>query len=128
MNNRNPTVKEYCIQQGFSERVTEDGVPYLIERWERTAERVADYRGWYGENYRNDLSVRQILSELAPIIPENERNDFQRRLAIADAQFMVNSINSDACIYGIKTETKYGYTRQQNWWYYRMPKIIGSDF
>ena len=128
MQQLSPTVREYCIQRRYSERVIEEGLPYLVGKWERVAERATDYSGWYLDDYLNDLDGRQVLFDIFTFATGVELAEAKHRVKVADAKFIANSVDTLDCVWGLSAEAKYQYTKQRNWWYYRMPIQIGPHW
>lgn len=116
-----PSVKQYCAQQGFSSRVCEGGLDYLLAGWEQVvAEVVAGYYALFDE-YLNDMDKRRIIAELLPLVSDNERTQILAQLSVLDAQFLAVTRSTDLCLWGEDNAAKYSYRPDRDWWYYRVP-------
>jgi len=120
-----PSIRQYCKQRGFSSRVCEGGLDYLVARWQKdVAEICAGYSALFDE-YLDDMDGRKIIAELLPLASDSERAQVAALLPTLDAQFFEATRPTDSCIWGEHNAAKYGFHPDQDWWYYRVPANLG---
>jgi len=116
------SVREYCLKKGYARHVIAGGLEGIVADWERTvAETVEGYRLEF-EDYLNDMDGRSILEEVLAVASEEQKQNVQARIGSADALFVAHTVSSSQCVWGEHTEAKHGYSREKDWWYYRVPK------
>jgi hypothetical protein len=114
-------VRQFCIEQGFSVRVCEDGFEYLLQGWESTVSEVeTGYRALFDE-YLNDVDGRDIINRLLPLAEDKERAMVESRLPEIDSRFIEATVPTGTCIWGVEAAARDGLDQQQHWWYFRVP-------
>ena len=117
----NDPIKEFCLQKGYAQHVVEGGLDYLVTSWEKTSTETATGYVLGFDDFLNALDGRQILGEVLQVSPEEQKQSLQSRLKKADKLFMVSTVESATCIWGKSNEEQFGYSRKENWYYYRIP-------
>lgn len=116
-----PAVRELATQRGFSSNVRDGGFEYLLRVWRSTVREVeVGYSALFDE-YLNDMDGRKIIDALLPVASESERQKVTTEVRQLDARFFAVTRPVDDCIWGADNARKHGYTRQRDWWYYRVP-------
>src|SRR5687768_3385360 len=117
----NDPVKAFCLQKGYAQHVVEGGLDYLISSWEKTStETASDYSLGF-DDFLNDMDGRRILGEVLQVATEKQKRSIESRLKKADELFFASTVESAACIWGKANEEQLGYSREENWYYYRIP-------
>ena len=119
-------VREYLSQKRYSPRVIEGGIPYLIDRWEATPDRIAQDLLSDRDEYLNEIDTRRILAEALAIADEAQRAALLPRLAEADRRFRSLVLTTDTCAWGALNAYRHGWTREHEWWYWTRPRHVNS--
>jgi hypothetical protein len=114
-------IKEYCRKKGYANHVVKGGLKYLVTNWERTVASITNGYSFGLDDYLNDMDGRKILNEVLDIATDEQKNLIEARIKIADESFFSLTSLSPRCIWGELNELKYGYSRDKDWWYYRIP-------
>jgi hypothetical protein len=109
-----------------SERL--ESITRLIDQWSSIVASVSTGYQLTLDDYLNDLDLRRAIDEKthsvryhsADIIPE----ELTARLADADARFRIATRESAENIWGAENEAENGWSRDRQWWYYRLPERI----
>ena len=117
-------VRNYLRQKGYADFVVRDGIAGLIERWEDVVASVAAGQEQFQDDYLNDMDGRRILEEALAIAPPAERELWSARLAAADRRIREHLVATKECIWGEENARKYGYIREQDWWYFHRPRVV----
>jgi hypothetical protein len=124
MSSPSPKVRQFCLEQGFSDRVREGGFEYLLQGWENTvAEVESGYRALFDE-YLNDVDGRHITSRLLLLADGNEREMIQSKLPQIDNKFFEATVPTGTCIWGDEAAAREGLDQQRHWWYFRVPQKL----
>ena len=120
-------VRRYLVNRQVGPHVIKWGLPYLLDEWERTTERVeGDVHTWMLDEWLNDLDGREILHGVLENVAVSD--DVRARLEPVDARFAAASIEVDECVWGRKAEQRHGWTNRVNWWYWRTPTTPYETF
>ena len=114
-------IREYCVQKGYAQHVIEGGLDYLITSWEKTSRKTATGYSLGFDNFLNDVDGRRILEEVLSVAPEAQKQATESRLKQADESFLESTVESSGCIWGRANEEKRGFSRDKDWYYYRVP-------
>ena len=114
-------VKEFCLQKGYAQHVVEGGLDYLITSWERTSKQTANGYSLGIDDFLNDMDGRRILGDVLKVASEEQKQSIELRLKEADELFIASTEDSAACIWGKANEEELGYSREKDWYYYRIP-------
>jgi hypothetical protein len=121
-------IRDYSLTRGYSTKVVDGGLAYLLSDWERTVQSIASGEPQYLDDYLNDMDARRIIEELLPLATPEERAQYDQPLGVADKQFHAVTIPTGACIWGVENERQHGWERSREWWYYRRPQHVGPDW
>ncbi|MEO5988686.1 MAG: hypothetical protein ABIU54_09245 [Candidatus Eisenbacteria bacterium] len=116
-----PDVQQWLLARGCPDHVIAAGTEGLLKQWERLA---ADCRTPYVgglEDWLNDLDDRHMLFELALELPEAISEDFDARLAAADASLRECTRMLADCVWGDGLAEENGWSPEVEWWYWRAP-------
>jgi hypothetical protein len=119
-----PKVRHFCLEQGFSDRVCERGLEYLLQGWENT---VADVESGYRllfDEYLNDVDGRHIISRILPLADDIERALVESTLPQIDSRFLDATVPTHKCIWGDERAAGDGLEECLHWWYFRIPKKL----
>jgi hypothetical protein len=104
--------------------VCEHGFPYLLESWAKTVSALeAGYDSLFDE-YLNDVDSRKIIDELSIHASDAERAVVEASLPALDSRFVAATRPIAMCVWGDQNATKYGYSPERDWWYYRLPSNL----
>ena len=117
----NDPVREFCLQKGYAQHVVEGGLDYLITSWEQTSNEIATGYSLGFDDFLNDMDGRRILGDVLQVATAEQKHFIESRLKEADELFMASTVESVACIWGKANEKQLGYSREKNWYYYRIP-------
>ena len=117
----NDPVKEFCLQKGYARHIVEGGLDYLITSWEKTCAKTATGFSLGFNDFLNDMDERRILGEALKVAAEQQKNSIRSRLKKADDLYIASTLESSACIWGKTNEEQFGYAREKDWYYYRIP-------
>ena len=109
----NVKLRQYFAERGYSERVIEGGLRYLLDRWRSLVERLP--RGYDRgiDEYRDDLDCRSIIEEAMPWLEPTERAAVATETEALDEQF--RSATSPSAVPAMRTAA------DGQWWLYRFP-------
>jgi hypothetical protein len=125
MDNPSPAIREYCTRHGFSERVRDGGLDYLLHGWQLTVSDVVEgYTGLFDE-YLNDMDGRRIIDELLPLEDATELRKVEASLPALDDGFIKATLPTSSCIWSEDVAQKHKYQPGRDWWYYRIPSNLG---
>jgi hypothetical protein len=124
----NDPIREYCRQKGCADFVVEGGLDYLIPTWERIVDSVVKGEPQYQDDYLNDVDTRQIIAEVLPIATESQREAILERLEAADKRMHSAVVPTKECIWGKENAEQYGWSREEQWWYFTRPRNVESDW
>ena len=125
MDNPSSAIREYCTRHGFSERVCDGGLDYLLHGWQLTVGDVVEgYTGLFDE-YLNDMDGRRIIDELLPLADATELRKVEASLLAMDDGFIKATLPTSSCIWGEDAAQKHEYQPGRDWWYYRIPSNLG---
>ena len=114
-------VRKYCLQMGYAKHVVEGGLEYLLATWERTTEEIGTGYSLGFDDFLNDMDGRRILAEVLVVATEEQKQSIESRLKKADYLFISSTVESLGCIWGKDNEKQLGYSREKDWYYYRVP-------
>ncbi len=117
----NDPVKEYCLKMGYAQHILDGGLSHLLASWEKTVSNIAKGYSLGFYDFLNDMDGRRILVEVLSVAPEEQKQSMQSRLKKADELFISSTVESSACIWGTANEEKLSYSRDKDWYYYRVP-------
>jgi hypothetical protein len=115
-------IRKYCLEKGYARHVVDGGLDYLLKSWEKAATHVAEGYCFGLDDFRNDMDGRQILSEVLSVATDEQKQSIESRLKAADELFIASTVESSGCVWGKSNEEQLGYSREKDWYYYRVPK------
>ncbi|MCA1592206.1 MAG: hypothetical protein LC754_06055 [Acidobacteria bacterium] len=124
----NDPVREFCRQKGYADFVIAGGLDYLIPTWERIVDSVVKGEPQCQDGYLKDMDTRQIIAEVLPIASESQRATILDRLEVADERMHAAVVRTQECIWGEENAEKYGWNREEQWWYFTRSKNVESDW
>lgn len=99
----------------------------MIDQWASFVAGLAEPYIFDLDNWLNDIDLRQLIQEAAPMFGVDELADAARRLDEADRDFLRATHEVDRCLWGSKTARREHWTATRNWWYFRAPVRSNSD-
>lgn len=119
-----PKVRQFCLEQGFSFRVCEDGFEFLLRGWESTVSEIeTGYRALF-DDYLNDVDGRDIINRLLPFADDEERTMIESSLPQVDSRFLDATVPTRRCIWGDEAAARNGLDEGRHWWYFRIPQKL----
>ncbi|MFN7928431.1 MAG: hypothetical protein U0Y68_10875 [Blastocatellia bacterium] len=119
-------VQNYLRERGCGEHVVQGGFAGLVKSWEQV---VAAVRAGYQfglDDYLNDLDARQLLEEALSVATPEDIEAQLGRIQTADAQMKALLLPAAVCLWGAEVAAEEGWTHEQNWWYFGIPKNAGE--
>ncbi len=99
----------------------------MVSDWEKIVTDIAKGYSFGLDDYLNDMDGRRILGEALEVAFDEQKRDVTERVKIADTLFFSVTYPSAHCIWNEKNELEYGYSRDTDWWYYRIPIKIKRE-
>jgi hypothetical protein len=124
----NDPVRAYLARRGYARHVIEGGLEGLVRCWEFLVEDIVTDDVLGDEEYHNDMDGRRILEEALSFAPEADRARWVAHVRHLDEIFRQHAVPTRGCILGEENARKYGYTRDQHWWYYYGPPGVSPDW
>jgi len=121
-------VQDYLRRRNYADHVVRGGLDWLVHSWEHVVASVVAGEAQYRDDYMNDMDGRRILEEALGIAPPAERKMWLPRVRAADERIRPHLISCEECLWGDENATKYGYTREHDWWYYHRPDLGFADY
>lgn len=114
-------VAQWLLARGCPDHVIAGGAEGLLMQWERLASVCRT--GYVGEleDWLNDLDDRHMVFELAQELPEVISEQFDARLAAADASIRESTRMLPECVWGDGLADEHGWSPEVEWWYWRAP-------
>lgn len=122
----NDPVREYLREKGCGEHVISGGFVGLVENWERVVASVSAGYNLGLDDFLNDLDARQLLEEALSVALPDEIQQQLARIQATDAQMKSLLLPADECLWGDEVAEEEGWTREQNWWYFGIPRNAGQ--
>ena len=110
---------------GASDSVVSGGIKALVSKWESIVKNISTGYTLDLDSYLNDIDVRQLIEEVITRIPDVS-SVLLERINAAD-ELMRGSSKHSKCVWGEEVAHKEGWTREKNWWYFRVPKKIQNQ-
>jgi hypothetical protein len=108
-----------AILKNNSDLVKQDGLNYLIPKWEQFTDIYADNEYLIYE-WLNEMGARKIIDEILVLLPNTESAKITEVLKAIDAKFIEKTFEINECVWNDKVEKENKYERQKNWYYYRV--------
>ncbi|HEY4875448.1 MAG TPA: hypothetical protein VIH86_07750 [Puia sp.] len=118
----NPKIKRAL--SGCVDFVIKDGLNYLIPEWKRFVKNVDEDDGSIIYEYLNDVDTRDIINKILPYLADNEKIKIEIELQEYDAIFVSKTFETEECLWGTENEIAKGWTRQENFYYYKAPQHL----
>ena len=93
----------------------------LIDQWAAFATDLARGYTFDLDNWLNDVDIRQLIREAAPMFGPHELAEYALKLEEADRAFRQATRALDKCVWGKKAAKREKWTAAKNWWYFRSP-------
>jgi hypothetical protein len=119
--------QDFLKRRGVRPDLATGGLAGLIDRW---AEVVGQLRAGYSltlDDYLNDMDVRQLIEETLPHASVRAHKQATVRLFTLDEEAQSVLVLTPRCLWGPKVEAAKGWTPEQNWWYYAVPRNPGPQ-
>ena len=99
-----------------------------VAAWEKIV--AALERGWRFDldDWLNDMDLRQMIEDSLALYGPDERGALDIRLAKADADFRLNTVEAGKCLWGKKAAKREKWSATTNWWYFRKPRRAETPF
>lgn len=120
-------VREYLRAKGCAQHVIRGGLDGLIGAWEKTVESVERGYELGLDDYLNDLDGRQLISEVMPINEVATGLKYEERVRRADKRMRKLVRLTGRCLWGNAAATRHGWSAEENWWYFSVPKTAGPE-
>jgi hypothetical protein len=117
----------YLKSRGCPPHVVAAGLAGLLNDWANT---IAGIRSGYNltlDDYLNDMDTRQLIEETLPHTTTRGHKQAIVRLYELDESVRPLLNSTDKCLWGTKAETEHGWSPDNNWWYYSVPKNPGPQ-
>lgn len=121
MAGRDP-VREWLKERGCPAHVVKGGLAGLAAGWEQTVERVVRGYDLGWDDYLNDMDGRELLHGALAKATASIRRRYEARVEAADGRIQVLLLPPGKCFWGAKEARARGWSRETNWWYFRLPK------
>lgn len=121
-------IRKYCLQKGYAQHVVNGGLDYLITKWEYIAMRMASGYRFGIDDFRNNMDIRRILGEVLSVVTHEQREATGPRLKKADELFIESTVESPECIWGSDNAQEHEWSKEKEWFYYRVPVGLLSWF
>jgi hypothetical protein len=121
-------VRERLTARGAAPHVVEGGLEGLVAAWDRTTKAAARGATDDLDAWRNDVDARQILHEVWPVATEAQRAGVEAQLALADRRFRRATRWGPVSVWGPEATRRAGWTPEESWWYFLIPRKAGSRF
>jgi hypothetical protein len=117
-------VRQYLRARGSPKPVVSGGLPYLLQKWEKTIAKIEDPNAFViFDEYLEWVDTRARLEDILSLLGTDKRAEIGQRIGELDRRFVAATEPSSACIWGGWNAGKYRFTAETTWWYYRVPKI-----
>jgi hypothetical protein len=120
-------VTGFLRAQGCPDEVVSGGFEGLVAGWERTAAQV---RGGYPlglDDYLNDIDARQLIEDVVAQLPDAGEPALMLRVQAADLAMREAIDGTDECLWGEAIADREGWTPDENWWYFGLPREPGPQ-
>jgi hypothetical protein len=117
----------YLKSRGCPSHIVAAGLAGLLDYWRDT---VTAIRAGYNltlDDYLNDMDTRQLIEETLPHTTTRGHKQAIVRLYELDESVRPLLQSTDKCLWGPKAETEHGWSPDDNWWYYSVPKNPGPQ-
>ena len=120
-------VARFLRARGCPEEVVTGGLVGLIEGWEHTAHQVQRGYPLGLDDYLNDLDARQLIEDLVTEVPGTAPDFMLKRIEAADLSMQEAVQPVEECLWGEALADREGWTPEENWWYFSLPKNPGQQ-
>ncbi|MFK7742248.1 MAG: hypothetical protein AB8H80_18180 [Planctomycetota bacterium] len=107
-------------------------VDALLRAWEAFSDSLETGFEFGLDDYLNDVDARQLianaLAQKSTAGTQAVGDKFDARLQAADDRVRANTEMSGTCLWGTRNEEKNGWTADDNWWYYAVPREREREF
>jgi hypothetical protein len=117
--------QDYLKKRGLRADLVAGGLAGLLDRW---AAVVASIRKGYDltlDDYLNDMDLRQLIEDALPHATVRGHKQATVRLYELDEQVRALLKEHPRCLWGATAEARNGWTPEQNWWYFAVPRNPG---
>jgi hypothetical protein len=118
----NDSIKK--VVKNCADFVVRDGLNYLIPKWRKFTNSVSENDGSTIDDNLNDLDARKIIDTILPLLAEQEKDRIMSEIYFCDTQYISKTFEVRDCLWGLENELIHGFTRQNNFYYYRAPQYI----
>ncbi len=120
-------VRRALADRGCPEAVVQGGLDGLLRRWKMTVDSVVAVYALSLDDYLNDMDVRDALAVTLPLADESEARVARERLEEIDERFRSVTV-ATGCLWGEDVEEDDALDPAREWWYYRRPIQLNSEF
>ena len=118
-------VERFLRERGCPQEVVSAGLDGLVAEWERVVSEVENGYRLGLDDYLNDLDGRQLLDEVLAIAPLERRRAVAGRVEAADERMKRRVRRTPECLWGRRVADSEGWTPDDNWWYFNLPRAPG---
>ncbi len=119
-------VRDYLREKGCGEHLVSGGFAGLVENWEKVVDTVERGYNLGLDDFLNDLDARQLLEEVLSVAVPEQIAQQLNRIQLADAKMKGLMIPTEECLWGDEVAEEEGWTLEQNWWYFGIPRNAGE--
>jgi hypothetical protein len=118
-------VRRFLRERGCPDEVVDGGLAGLAADWERIAGEIESGYAFGLDDYLNDLDTRQLIEEAMELAPDAERDRERGVVLGADERVRRCVSPTGECLWGERVAEAEGWTPEQNWWYFSLPRAPG---
>ncbi|HEY2675014.1 MAG TPA: hypothetical protein VGJ07_32195 [Rugosimonospora sp.] len=124
-----PTAEDFASVRLASARLQERGWPkrftiqLMLSEWSQFVSEVEDGYDGSLEEYGNDLSYRDYLAEVWPLVTPHIRDVWRDELAGVDERFRAATVEDSDSAAGADVRAGGG---ADGWWHRRLPRLLVS--
>jgi hypothetical protein len=121
-------VRRLLRESGCEDHVVQAGLAGLVEAWEKAVAQVEAGYPLGLDDYLNDMDGRQILvAALDQAGGPAAEAALANRVRAADTRMRKVVRQVDECLWGDPVADAEGWTPDENWWYFSLPRAPGPE-
>jgi hypothetical protein len=103
----------------------------LVERWGQVVAEIERGYTLTFDDYLNDVDLRQLIAQAMRNVPPVHRDTvapLRAELQALDIRFGAVTEPAEECVWGEVNAADEGWSRDSEWWYYRLPMDRPEDW